>query len=354
MNTLPILQYCTLAVFLTCTLFSLFPIGPMGQSSREEIILEVALYSSISPSVQHLYDCFHYSWESHNIRYVFNITMIDKSEVNGRGRALTTDNYDVVIIGASGRQYFHALQETWQKGMMRFLEDGGGYLGICGGANIASQGMEIPDSLLGYIINQGLLRIANVYINDDQNQEWQYLWKDTGEDHIPVPLTLERTAHPLFWGYPPDMFYLTYGGGPGMYKANNPDPRLGELIPLANFRFEPSTIAPLHYFKWSQEGWEIQSPISTDIMGQYAVISTIYNKSCRIILFSPHPEIPPMFDGHIEEYLGFSIYGIPRFVYRWTGGNQTANDYNWWMIRRAAAWTAHLPLEHLPPVPTNT
>lgn len=345
-------RFYIIAVFFMLILFPLLPIESLDKPLGEKRTLNVALYSSISPSVQHLYDSFQYSWETEGIHYMFNVTLIDRAEVLGYGRALTTDNYDVVVIGASGRQYFHALQETWRRGMMQFLENGGGYLGICGGANIASQGMETPDSLLGYIINKGLLKIANVYINDNQNEEWQYLWKDTGEDHIPIPLTLERTFHPLFWGYPPNMLSLTYGGGPGMYKANNPDPRLGNITPLSNFKEEPSTIAPLHYYKWNNDGWTIQSPITTDIMGQYAIISTIYNNSSKVILFSPHPEIPPMFNGHIEEYLGLSIYGIPRFVYRWTGGNQTANNYNWWMIQRAAAWTANLPPEHLPPLPT--
>lgn len=235
--------------------------------------------------------------------------------------------------------------------MKQFLKDGGGYLGICGGANSASQGLETPDSLLGSIITQGSLKIANVYINDDQTQEWQYLWKDAGEDHIPIALALDRSTHPLFAGYPLGMRSLTYGGGPGMYPAHVSDPCLGDLVPLATFLEEPSTVAPLHYYFYNQGAWDIQQPIITDIRGQYAVISTQYNNSSRVILFSTHPEIPPLFDGHIEEYLGVSIYGIPRFVYGWVDGHQTASDYNWWMIRRAAAWTAHLPASQLPPVP---
>jgi len=318
---------------------------------REEIVIEIGLYSSISPSVQQLFDCFHYSWETPEAFYRFNVTLIDRNDVLGYDRALNRDNYDVVVIGASGRQYFHALQETWRTNMKHFLEEGGGYLGICGGANSASQGLETLDSLLASIINKGALKIANVYVNDDQTQEWQYLWKDAGEDHIPLSLALDRSAHPLFEGYPFKTRSITYGGGPGMYPAHVPDPCLGDIAPLALFLEEPSTVAPLHYYFYNHSTWDIQQPIITDIQGQYAVISTQYNNSSRVILFSPHPEIPPLLDGHIEEYLGVSIYGIPRFVYAWVDGYQTASDYNWWMIRRAAAWTAHLPTAHLPPVP---
>ena len=346
-----IVQYCIMAVFCLLTLTSCLSSGILMSEDREEITIEIGLYSSISPSVGQLFDCFHYSWESQGIFYQFNVTMIDRNEVLGYGRALNTDNYDVVVIGASGRQYFHGLQETWRNNIKCFLTNGGGYVGICGGANSASQGMETPDSLLGFLINQGALKIANVYINDDQTQEWQYLWKDAGEDHIPLSLALDRSSHPLFGEYPFETRSLTYGGGPGMYPAHVTDPCLGDLVPLAIFLEEPSTIAPLHYYLYNHGTWDIQQPITTDIQGQYAILSTLYNTSSRIILFSPHPEIPPLFDGHIQEYLGISIYGIPRFVYDWVGGHQTASDYNWWMVRRAAAWAAHLPAAHLPPVP---
>lgn len=346
-----IFPYCTIVIFLFLIFALCLSSGIQMPSDREDIIIEIGLYSSISPSVQQLFECFHYSWETPEVSYQFNVTLIDRPEVLGYGRALNTDNYDVVVIGASGRQYFHALQEEWRTNMKQFLKDGGGYLGICGGANAASQGQETPDSLLGSIITQGALKIANIYINDDQTQEWQYLWKDAGEDHIPIALTLDRSTHPLFAGYPLETRSLTYGGGPGMYPAHAPDPCLGDLVPLAIFLEEPSTVAPLHYYCYSQGAWGIQQPIITDIQGQYAVISTQYNNSSRVILFSPHPEIPPLFDGHIKEYLGVSIYGIPRFVYGWMDGHQTASDYNWWMIRRAAAWTAHLPASQLPPVP---
>ncbi len=350
MNPRVILSLWTSAVFFLVITLLFFPSGIPVSPYREEITLEIALYSSISPAVRQLVDCFQYSWNIQDIHYRFNVTLIDRYEVLGHGRALNTTNYDVVVIGASGRQYFHALQKTWRNNMVGFLKDGGGYLGICGGANSASQGLEHIDSLLGALITWGTLKIANVYINDDQNEEWQYLWKDAGDDHIPISLALDLSSHPLFGEYHLGTRSLTYGGGAGMYPAQVSDHCLGDLVPLAVFLEEPGSVPPLHFYSWNHSNWSIQQPIITDIKGQYAVISTQYSNSSRVILFSPHPEIPPLFDGHIEEYLGVSIYGIPRFVYSWVGIHQTASDYNWWMIRRAAAWTAHLPVGHLPPV----
>ena len=193
-----IFPYCTVTFFFLLTLTVCLSSDIQMPVDREKIVIEIGLYSSISPSVQQLFDCFHYSWETPEVFYQFNVTLVDRNEVLGYGRALNRDNYDVVVIGASGRQYFHALQGNWRHNMRQFLEEGGGYLGICGGANSASQGLKTPDSLLASIINKGALKIANVYVNDDQTQEWQYLWKDAGEDHIPLSLGLDKSAHPLF------------------------------------------------------------------------------------------------------------------------------------------------------------
>ena len=55
-------------------------------------------------------------------------------------------------------------------------------------------------------------------------------------------------------------------------------------------------------------------------------------------------------NGSIREFFGFSIYGIPRYVYEWEGGEQTDIDYNWWILRRSAAVVAGIPEEDLPPV----
>ncbi len=88
--------------------------------------------------------------------------------------------------------------------------------------------------------------------------------------------------------------------------------------------------------------------MTTDISGQWAGVETTYGAG-RMILFSPHPEIPPLMNGSISEFFGLSIYGIPRYVYSWGGGKQTNEDYNWWILRRSAALVAGVPEGDLPP-----
>ena len=74
-----IFHYCALAVFCLLALTLCLSSGVPVPVDREEIIIEIGLYSSISPSVGQLFDCFHYSWESQGIPYRFNVTLIDRN-----------------------------------------------------------------------------------------------------------------------------------------------------------------------------------------------------------------------------------------------------------------------------------
>lgn len=126
--------------------------------------------------------------------------------------------------------------------MKNFIYNGGGYLGICGGANIVSQGIENPESFIDVFINKASLGIVNVYLNDNQEEEWQYLWKDTGEDHIPIQIRVFNST--IFKGYGEDSRFITYGGGPGVYLAGLSDEKLGEVTPIAIYLEEPMDVSP--------------------------------------------------------------------------------------------------------------
>ena len=160
--------------------------------TTREIKIKIVLYDSISPSVNLIEKALHYSWKSKNTRYEMDVKRIDFLDViNG-----SLFNYDVLVIGASGRQYFHALFPKWKENVKKFIENGGGYVGICGGANIMSKGYEKPRYILDYIINIASLGIIDAYINDEQNEEWQYLWKESGGVNIPIKNIL--LEHPIF------------------------------------------------------------------------------------------------------------------------------------------------------------
>jgi len=335
-----------IVIFILIASFQIVPACQLSNSTFpdsegnaiSEKTIRIALYDSISPSVNQMEEALNYEWEVHGVHYKMVVERVDSQEVVG-GK-LNTDNYDVLFIGASGRQYFQGVTEKWKEGVKNFISSGGGYVGICGGANIVSMGVEHPRYFLDKVINKAVLGLVPVYLNDDQDEEWQYLWKDTGKDHIPVEIGID-TGNILFSGYRKDSICITYGGGAGMYAAGE-----GNITPIAFFMEEPMEVAPLHYYRWNGE---IASNVTTDIEGQIAGIESVYGNG-TIIIFSPHPEIPPMMNGTIREFFGFSIYGIPRYVYAWEGGKQTVMDYNWWILRRSAAAVVGILKEDMPPI----
>ena len=297
--------------------------------------IQVALYDSISPSVRQLSQALNYTWQATQA-YRLQVDLIGMRDVLDG----SLEGYDVLVIGASGRQYFHSLLPAWRTAVRQFIEDGGGYLGICGGANIVSRGIEQPRTLFDFFINAASLDIVDVYLNDDQTEEWQYLWKDTGEDHIPL-LTGIDDSHPVFRGHGSDSRHIVYGGGPGMYPTGEAD-----VTPIATYLEEPMEAAPLHYYTWRGT---VKETVTTDIKDQWAGVEASYGDGTMVI-FGHHPEIPPMRNGSINEFFGTTIYGVPRYVYAWQNGEQLPDDYNWWIVRRSAAYVAGVPSDELPPL----
>ncbi|HEC76063.1 MAG TPA: hypothetical protein ENI33_02245 [Thermoplasmatales archaeon] len=308
------------------TLLLLLNFNVKSTSYKKEKV-RIALYDSVSPSVRLIESSLHYSWNVKNRKYEMELKRIDFKDVINE----SLKNYDVLIIGASGRQYFHGLIPKWKEEVKKFIENGGGYVGICGGANIASMGYEKPHTLLDFIINIASLRIVDAYINDDQNEEWQYLWKEGGRANIAIKN--EIVKNDIFAGMKER--YITYGGGPGLYKMN-------DAKGLAKYVEEPSDVAPLHYWTWTGK-WIPYKTIKTDIKGYYSSAETTYGKG-KVVIFGGHPEIPPRINGSVDEFFGLSIYGIPRYVYSWVGGEQMNWSYNWWILRRTVAYVCNLPL----------
>jgi len=314
------------AVFL---LMINFNYGGSGHENKHEI--RVALYDSISPSVNLLERCFHYAWYDNNTLYEMNVTRVGFQDVmSGK-----LNNYDVLFIGASGRQYFHGLIPGWKERIKEFIINGGGYVGTCGGANIMCKGYEHPHHPLDFIINIASLDIIDAYVNDDQYEEWQYLWKEGGRSNIPVKTKI--LGGRMFAGLKER--YITYGGGPGLYGIK-------EATPLAIYAEEPSDIASLHYWIYRQGTWMPYKNITTDIKGYISAAERKYGEG-KVVVFGNHPEIPPRFNASVEEFFGISIYGIPRYVYAWAGGERKNWSYNWWILRRSIAYVCNIPL---PPV----
>ena len=318
---------------------------PSAFNAKESNVVykKIAVYPSIVPAVKVLETSLRYGWTSNGKTYLFKVHQISQKDIL-KGKL---KEYDAFVIGASGRQYLYGIDEKWREEVRDFIAGGGGYLGICGGANEASMGYEKPKETMDYIINKAVLKIANVYINDDQEQEWQYLYKTSGLEGG-VPIRCNLTNHIIFKGADNPRI-IRYEGGPGMYLANGSDSLLGKIIPIAFYGEEPCKKAPIHHWYKKNGKWYMDGNITTDIKGQYAGIVTTYGKG-RIVLFGPHPEEPTMIGGYVEEFPGRTKYTLFRekYLYRWTGGNRTSWGYNWWIIRRSMAWICGI--DDMPPI----
>ncbi len=336
-------------VLIFMLIMPFFPQASSSDETQQIVYKNVAVYPSIVPAIKVLEYAIQYGWTTGNVHYRFNVTEISRIEAEGGGRRpLTIDNYDVFVIGASARQYVHGINNRWKENVRNFVASGGGYVGICGGANEASMGMEHPSTFIDRIINAGVLGIANVYVNDDQNEEWQYLYKSAGIEGG-VPVLCELTDHPIVAASPDNPRVIRYEGGPGMYHAGKDDPLLGAVIPIATYAEEISHRAPIHLWEKVEGEWHIKEAIQTDVKGQYAAIATTYGHG-NVVLFGPHPEEYTVLGGHVEEFPGRSKYTLFRegYLYRWVNETESNWSYNWWMVRRAVAWAAGIAGEHLP------
>jgi len=173
-----------------------------------------------------------------------SITEITPAEI----RAGALSNYDVVIFaGGSGSQEAKAIGEGGCEQVRQFVGDGGGYIGICAGAYLATAGY--PWSL--HIINAHTL-----------SPKWQ-----RGRAVLKMELTQEGEK---IMGGPKDLEVL-YHQGPivGPAGATN----LPSYEPLAYFRTEVAS-------NDTPKGIMINSP---------AIFAGTYQKG-HVICISPHPE----------------------------------------------------------------
>lgn len=368
----------TIASIIICVIpnISAFSVNNSFDAKDVSVItIKVAVYNSPifkSPKlIKKALDNF--NWTSGDNIYNFKATHISDKEILGFGKTpLNNENFDLLIIGAESRQflinrrvllshdreYLNLASKRWIQNIRDFVADGGGYIGICGGANIASQGLVVyPDSAsiwdrLSLRIEH--LGIANVYVNNQQFEEWQYAWKiamGKKGTYVGVPLNISiNKNHPIYSNYQSEKRDILWFAGPGLYDADVENEKLGEVIPLSYYLEEPMDLAPLHMWRLTFRGYKPFYGIKTDLKDQYASIATIYNNSGRVVLFGPHPEYAT-FEGEFNEFRGFPKFGIyDRYVYNWTGVNPSPDNYNWWILQRCAAWVSQVSDDMLPQV----
>ncbi len=323
--------------------------GLVQPSTTDDVDIKVAVYTSVveeyAAEVERALD---YAWRCNDTRYEITTHVVDRRQVLGLATpSLNDGGFDLLVVPGSGRPYVDAADPRWRSAVRSFVARGGGYVGICGGANLASMGFRERWSV-NALLNRSTLGIANVWVNDQQLEEWQYLWKANWEQGMPpVDVAIVPSENPVFAGFFGERRSMRYGGGPGMVSADVACDRCGPVVPLAVYAEEPMDVAPLHFWHW-RNGWEVAANVTTDVEGQFAAVASTYGDG-RVALFGPHPEKPTWFGGHVEEFPVRPNAGpFTWFIYSWSDGSLSAPSYNWWILRRSVAWTAGAAM---PPVP---
>ncbi len=170
------------------------------------------------------------------------------------------DQFDVVIFpGGSGSKEAAAIGKKGCEAVRAFVKSGGGYVGICAGAFLATAKYDWSLALVNANTFTGNREIPGVGVKS--------MWF-RGSGTVKMELTDEGRE---ILGDLPGLVELRYANGPILSPAGKKD--LPEYVSLAFFRTEISKYEP-------QEGTMINTP---------AIVASEFGKG-RAIAISPHPE----------------------------------------------------------------
>ncbi len=180
------------------------------------------------------------------------------------------EQFDAVIFpGGSGKAEAAALEETGKQAVKDFIQTGGGYIGVCAGAFLATAKYDWSLALMNAKTFTGYREIPGV------GRKSMYL---RGKGKVKMELTEEGKA---IFGNVSDLLEVGYSNGPILSPHDREE--LPAYIPLAMFRTEISQYEP-------QIGTMINTP---------AITANAFGEG-RVITISPHPEGTPGLEAIIE------------------------------------------------------
>jgi putative intracellular protease/amidase len=170
------------------------------------------------------------------------------------------DGYQVVVFtGGSGSKQAKAIADNGREVVKKFVENGGGYIGICAGAYLACDGFS-----------------WGLHILDAKTPSSKWM---RGKGDVKIELT-DKGRDIL--GLPSGQLDIRYANGPILVPAKNDV--IADFEPLAFFRTELAEHD-------SPKGAMINSP---------AIVRGTIGKG-RVIVSSPHPEQTPGMENFIEQ-----------------------------------------------------
>ncbi len=228
-----------------------------------------------------------YSWTVNNNRYLFSTQYIyDKDIIHGK---LNTNKYDVLLVPGGGVGDAEAIVKSfnfsrkvrrWRKNIKTFIEEGGGYIGICGGVTLFTgfhrekdkknisffekhfNEKSIGISCVKHYYNKITFRFLLPFQkNPDEIGAISYVFsfapgktKDKKFIHcagVPVDFRILKN-NPIFLDYEKDTLRIRWWGGPALKipKNNNREIKILARYPKNDF----STDSKTSIFAWRYEG----------------------------------------------------------------------------------------------------
>ena len=379
---------CILLVGALCS--QSFSSIAVDNNENEQKIIRVALLDATIPSfnspenVKQALDC--YEWEVENQSYIFDVDWITDGQIR-RGR-LSRQNYDVFIIPGIGKEFhniFNVISARWKNQIRKFVENGGGYVGMCGGANMAvsshvnpnERGYKLP-TFWEWCMRRSCLGLVEALSYQDMSDPyastvlWKnpsrigisaYIWYNLTNEGAGISANLTiNTSHPIFYDYPYDYRLMRWNSGPALipYSENVTVLAWYPSVEFSGIEGDPKTtihswkyVGPFSGEFYKQGGldfWDKDKILETNISGKPAAIADTYGDG-RVVIYGPHPEHPVYFDEHIVESddTNRNFLWFKERLYK-KNFQQENVSYNWWIVRRSAAWTAKIPDSDLPPI----
>jgi putative intracellular protease/amidase len=207
-----------------------------------------------------------YKWKKADTSYEITTKYIyDKDIIN---KKLNTKNFDVLLVPGGGVGDGHAVMKgfknlrkvkKWKKQIQEFIKNGGGYIGICGGAalftNLVTDPNKKVSSIMEKLYNSSSLELSSIkhfykdlafpllYPHQKKYPEkigaTAYIFsfspgvtKDGKRIHtggVPVDFVVSKD-NPIFKDYNKDTIRIRWWGGPGLILPKDSDREIKVLV----------------------------------------------------------------------------------------------------------------------------
>lgn len=359
-----------------------------------------------------------YEWRVGNYLYCFKIDVLTTKDI--LNEKLNASNYDVFINSWAQVDYYMLYtgfsnlpkNKIRVREIKKFIENGGGYYGSCGGSTIAGNMINEPDTLFERVVKKSCLGIScfNVELHTGKilsiiRQEIspslghhayiEYSGYGLGPTNsysgVPTDCNVSKD-NPIFDDLIGKIRRINWIGAPALIPPENPDREIMVLARYPDIEFSDNETLKINHWVYTgglrnlikafinppdlpywknvlgrlMGAWvfaidwdKTDEIVETNLANKPFMTAEIYpnlNQS-RIVRCSGHPEFSVIWGGHIENLEDTDENSQYEGFYRWvntTPPELTIEDektYNYCIIRRIIAWASKkVPNNNLPPI----